>query len=116
MERLVHWYESVARVDVTGINNAVRAVVPIRAVEALVADTVDVLITTITDGVVSHIASWGQQGLGDEVEISILNGGCESVLGMVTMLNRQMARNAKIVVLTRQAGDEVLLGQFCSTC
>jgi hypothetical protein len=43
-EGLVEWHESVAGVNEVGIRNASCTEVPIRAVKALVADTINVLI------------------------------------------------------------------------
>lgn len=55
--RLVDGNEAVAWVDELCVWNAGLAVVPVWAVEALVANTIDVLVTTITDGLVRNIAS-----------------------------------------------------------
>jgi hypothetical protein len=44
-ERLVNWHKSVAGVDECGIWHASGAEIPVWAVEALVANTIDVLVT-----------------------------------------------------------------------
>lgn len=80
------------------------------------SDTVDVLVTSITDGVVASVAAWGKQSLGDEVKLCIRNSWNKGVLGVVTMLHAHMARNAEIVVITGGASYEVLFCEICNRC
>lgn len=54
-QRLVDGNEAVARVDELGVLETVRTVVPVWAVQALVADTVDELIAAVADRVVTDI-------------------------------------------------------------
>ena len=63
LELLIDGGEAVTRMSVTSVLVAFAAIVKIRAVEALVAHTVDHLVTTITDGSVSEVAASGQKGL-----------------------------------------------------
>ena len=87
-----------AGVDEASIGVACRAEVPIRAIEALVADTVDVLVTTITDGIVSSVSARGKKSVGNQVEGSILNSWLEGMLWVESMLQADMAGNAQVVV------------------
>jgi hypothetical protein len=130
VEGFVDWYKSVAGVDEVGIGDARCTEVPIRAVEALVTDTIDVLfvclamipqevgeyttylITPITDSVVTNVTAWSEQSLSDEVKLRILNSRLECMLGVVTMLHANMASDAEIKVGAAGAGDKVLLGEF----
>jgi len=60
VERLVDRDEAVAWVDKVGIWNADGAKVPIWAVEALMPDTIDVLITSVADSIVPSVATRGE--------------------------------------------------------
>ena len=59
LELLIDGGEAVARVSVTSVLVALAAVVEVRAVEALVAHTMDHLVATIADSSVSEIAASG---------------------------------------------------------
>jgi hypothetical protein len=85
-------------VDEAGIWLASGAEVPIWAVKALVADAIDVLITSITDSIVSNVAARSKQSLGNDVEVGVLNSWLESVLWVVAVLHTDVARDAQIVV------------------
>jgi hypothetical protein len=52
---LVKGHEVVMRVDELGVLETVRAVIPVWAVQALVADTVDVLVAAIADSTVMNV-------------------------------------------------------------
>jgi hypothetical protein len=111
-ERLVDWYEAVSRMNEVGIRNAGRAEVPVWAVEALVTNTIDVLITTITNGIMASVTAWGKKGLCHRIKVCALNGWYKCMLGVMTMLHADMARNAKIKVEARCASDEVFFREF----
>jgi hypothetical protein len=112
IEGFVDWYKSVAGVDEVSIGNARCAEVPVRAVKALVTNTVNVLITSITDSIVANVTTRSEQSLGDEIKLGLLNSRFECMLGVVAMLHANVARDAEIKVGARSAGDEVLLGKF----
>ena len=48
-------HEAVIGVDEVGVLETVRAVIPVWAVQALVADTVDVLVAAIADSAVMNV-------------------------------------------------------------
>lgn len=52
--------------------------------------------------------------MSNQVKSGVLNSWLESMLGMVAMLQADMACNAQVVVRARSAGNEVLLGKFCN--
>lgn len=110
--RLVDWNEAVARVDELRIWNAGLAVVPVWAVKALVANTVDVLVTTITDSLVRDVASRVEKCLGEGLQGGICRCWCKRMLWVVAMLNLVMAWNAEIKVITVYASDETALRVF----
>ena len=51
----VKGHEAVMGVDELGVLETVRAVIPVWAVQALVADTVDVLVAAIADSAVMNV-------------------------------------------------------------
>lgn len=77
------------------------------------ANTVDVLVAPITDGVVTSVSAWAKKSLSDQVKSGILNSWLKSMLGVVSMLQANMACNAQVVVWARSASNEVLLGELC---
>jgi hypothetical protein len=99
-------------VDEVSVGNARCAEVPVGAVEALVTNTINVLVTSITDSIVANVTARSEQSLRDEIKLGLLNSRLESMLGVVAMLHANMARNAKIIVGARSASDKVLLRQF----
>jgi hypothetical protein len=57
IERLVDRDKTMARVNEARVDNTTGAEIPIWAVEALVANAIDVLVTTITDSVMTRVAA-----------------------------------------------------------
>ena len=110
VERLINRDESVATVDERCIWHASRAEIPVWAVETLVADAIDVLVTTIADSVVSFVAAWCQKDLRSFIKLYIFDCSDEGMAWVVTMLLCTMARKAKVIVLASSAGDEILFG------
>jgi hypothetical protein len=53
----------VTRVDDLGALRTLRAVIPVRAVQALVADTIDELVAAIADGRVASVPAWCAKGV-----------------------------------------------------
>jgi hypothetical protein len=99
INRLIDWDKSMAGVDEASVGNAGRAEVPIWAVETLMADAKDVLVTPITDSIVPNVAARSKQSLRHHIKVRVFNCRNESVLGVVAMLHCDVARDAKIVVL-----------------
>lgn len=111
---LIDGHKSVARVNEVSIDDAAAAVVPVRAVKALVADTVDILVTAITDCVVASIAAGCKKLLSNFVKLHVLLGTLECMLGVVTMLVLDEARDAQIEIIAHSASDEFLIAIFCT--
>jgi hypothetical protein len=112
VERLIDGDKSVARMDETGVDNANWAEVPIWAVEALVTNSIYVLVTSITDSVVARVATRSKQSLGNRLKNGIFNSWSETMFGVVAMLVVNVARNAQIIIVTSSASNEALLGKF----
>jgi hypothetical protein len=112
--RLEHGDELVLRVDKAGVDETFRAVVPVWTVHALVANTIDVLVTPVTDSTVAYVAARRKQGVGYDVELRALDCRSEGVLWIVAVLQGDVTGDAEVVVLAGSAGDEVLVGPFCN--
>lgn len=110
-QRLVDGNKAMTGVDELGVLETVRAVVPVWAVQALVADTVDELVTAIADGVVTDVPARVAQEIGQGRQDSLGRGGLEGVARVVTVLVANMASEAEVVVFARNAGNEFLLGE-----
>ena len=112
--RLEHRDELVLGVDKAGVDETFRAVVPVWTVHALVANTIDVLVTPVTDSTVAYVAARGKQGLGYDIKLRALDCRSEGVLWIVAVLQGDVTGDAEVVVLAGSAGDEVLVGPFCN--
>lgn len=112
MKRLVDRNKSVSGVDEVGVLEASSTEVPVRAVQALVANTVDIFVTSIADGIVANISARSEESLGNQLEVCLFNGWLECMLRMVTMFHTDVAGDAEIIVGTSGAGNEVLLSEF----
>jgi len=102
----------VAGVNEAGVCNASRAVVPIWAVEALVADTIDVLVTTIADGIVGGVAARSKESLSQQAMVGFFGNEAEGMLRVMAVFHLYMALDAKVVIITSSASDKVILSQL----
>jgi len=107
--RVVDGGEAVTSVLERGVCNTSGAVVPVWAVEALVANAVDGLVTAIADGVVANVTAWSQSSLLVHAEADVVSSRGEAVSRVVTVLVLTVARNAQVKVLTSLARDELVL-------
>jgi hypothetical protein len=114
-QRLIDRYEAVTGVNELGVLETVRAVIPVWAIQALVADTVNELVAAIADSVVTNIPAGIAQEIRQSRKHSLGCGRLEGMARMVTMLIANMASQAKVVIITRDAGDELLLGEHGDT-
>lgn len=99
------------RMKELGFLDTLRTVVPIRAVEALVANSENWLVAAITQCSMLNIASSSTKELSKGAE-GVLYNCFESMSWMMAMLVGLMARDAKIEVITVNASDELVLGIF----
>jgi hypothetical protein len=106
---LVEGREAMAWVDVVNVLVAVVAVVPIRAIQALVANAEDLLVTSVADGAMTGIAAGSEQHLSREREDGVFRGWLEAVGGMMSVLLSNVALDAEIKVRTRSASHELAL-------
>lgn len=94
-----------------GALDTTRAIVPVWAVQALMAHTIDELIATITDSGMADISSRVAEEVSQGRKSCVRGSRCECMAGMVAVLVADMAIHAQIVVFARKAGDKVLLGE-----
>lgn len=111
-EVLINGHETMALMDELGVPHAIRAVVPIRAVEALVANTKNVLVAAITDSSVHQVAARVHLGRDALREDGALDSWGKAVLGVVAMVLLGKARLAEVKVLASSAMEELSLGEF----
>lgn len=130
---IVQWLvdrdESVTWVNEAGVDDASRAVIPVWAVKTFVANTIDVLsgcqlkydieksrfaylVATIADGIVANVTARSKKSLCQKIKVGVLNSRHKRMLGVVTVLHTNVARNAKIIIVACSAGNEVLFGEF----
>ena len=76
------------------------------------ADTIDVLVTSITDSVVASVTTRSKQSLSDRLENGIFNRWSKAVPGVVAMLVVNVAGNAEIIIVTSSASNEAPFGKF----
>lgn len=110
-ERLVDWDEAVTGVDNLGTLQALRAVVPVWAVQALVADAVDELVTAVTNSVVACITAGVAERIAQSRQSSVRSGSLEGMAGVVAVLVDRVALQAQVVVFTHSACNEFSFGE-----
>ena len=98
-------------VDDLGALRAISAVVPVRAVQALVANTVDELIAAIADGRVAGVPAWRAESMSQCREDSLCRSGLEGMAWVVAVFVADMAVETDVVVFAGSACDKVLLRQ-----
>jgi small basic protein len=110
---LVEGNESMAWMDELGIWHASSAIIPIWAIQALVSDTIDIAIASITDSLVGSVAARLEKCVGQRIKLHVLHRRSKGVLWIMAMLQTVMAWKADIIILTADTGDEVILREFC---
>lgn len=103
--------ESMMRVIELGVLDTFRAVIPIRAVHALVADTEDWLITAIAQSGVLDTASRSTHERAHSADCAFCNS-LEGMSWMMTMLIGLVASSAEIKVVAVNASNKLILGVF----
>lgn len=106
LQRLVDGHEAVARMDDRGIQNTLRAVVPVRAVQALVTNTTDGVIAAIAQGIVDDSPARGQETSHLGLQPGAFNGGNKGMAGVMTVAVLGEARTAEVIVLASSAVDK----------
>jgi len=110
-DRVVDGREAVTSMLERSLSNARAAVVPVWAVQALVADAKDGLVAAIADGVVANMTARSKGSLGGDAEDSALGGRLEAVGGVVAVLVGGVAGNAQVEVIAGRASDKLVLRQ-----
>jgi hypothetical protein len=111
-ERLIDGRKAVVGVDEGSVDNAFRAVIPIWAVQALVADASDVLVTAITNSVVSLVSTSSHLDGNVVWHIGTCNGRDKGMLGVVAMSILGETSLAEVEILAGGAMEELGLGKF----
>jgi hypothetical protein len=111
-ERLVDGCKAVAGVNKGSVDNAFRAVIPVWAVQALVADASDVLVTAITHSVVSLVATSSHLDGNVVWHVGTCNSRDKGMLGVVAMGILGEASLAEVEILASGAVEELGLGEF----
>jgi hypothetical protein len=98
-----------------GVLVALGAIIPIWAIEALVTDTEDRLIASVTNGSMLDIAARSTKEICNWIHWSTISGRLESMGWMMTVLVALVAWKAEIVIIAVEAGYEVLIREFLDT-
>jgi hypothetical protein len=114
-DRGVDGSEAVTGVLEGSVRDTGAAVVPVWAVEALVADAVDSLVTAIADGVVANVTTRSQGSLLIHAEADVGRSRSKAVSRVVTMLVFTVARNAQVKVLAGLASNKLVLRKNVDT-
>lgn len=69
-------------------------------------------ITTIANCVVSNKSARFEESYSKRFKYSALNGRLKGVLGVMAVLNGNMAWDAEVIIFTNCASNEVLVGKF----
>jgi hypothetical protein len=97
---LINGSESMSGMGDSRVFDAIGAVVPVGAVQALVANPVDILVTSIAKSKMAHVAAGGTEQLSHRIKSCFFRDGCKRVAWVVAMLQADVARNTKVVVFT----------------
>jgi len=112
LERLIDWNEPVTNMRDRGVLHALVAVVPVGAVQALVTNASDGVLTSIADGVVHLATASIETGSNLGIEASSFNSWSEGMLGVMSVTVLGEAGSAKVKVVTGSAMNKLSLGQI----
>jgi len=112
LERLIDWDKSVTSMSERGVVYALVAVVPVRAIQALVTNTSDGVFTSIADGVMHLTTASIEAGSDLGLKTSAFNSWNEGMLGVMSVPVLSKAGSAKVKVVTGSAMNKLSLGQI----
>lgn len=112
LERLTDWNEPVPNMRARGVFHALVAVVPVGAVQALVTNTSDGVLTPIADGVMHLATASIEAGSNLWLKTSAFNSWNEGMLGVMSVTVLGEAGSAKVKVVTGSAMNKLDLGQI----
>jgi hypothetical protein len=112
LQMFVDGDEAVIRVDKGRIGHARRAVVPIRAVEALMAHTADGLVAAVASGVVDVVPARREVPGDAGIQDGTLGGGSEAVRRVVAVLVLGEAGLAEVEILADGTVDKLVLEEL----
>jgi hypothetical protein len=105
--KAMSWMNMPSALDTVGTK------VPIRAVETLVAYTVDCLVTSVANRSMADITAWGAEKLCSGSHQGFGGRGLERVTWMVSVGIIFVAGHAQIVIFAVLTSDEVILWELC---
>jgi hypothetical protein len=108
-QRLVDGHKAMAGVDELGVLDAVRAVVPVWAVQALVANAIDELVAAVADGRVADVPTSIAKEVSQGGEGVLFLDSLELMARVMAVLVADVAVHAQIVIVARLAGDKFIL-------
>jgi len=114
--RLIDGHEAVHGVVEASTLDALGAVIPVRAVQALVTHTVDVLVAAIAKSGMTDVTASSAEEVRKRSNLGLRGSGLEGVGRMVTMLGSNVAGQAKIEVVASYASDKLALWEDYTTC
>jgi len=112
LEGFIDRNEAMAGVNEAGVHHATRAVVPVGAVQTLVTNALDALVTAVADGIVELATARGKAAEDLVVEPGALDSGNEGMLRVVSMAVLGEASPAEVVVVAGSAVDKLSLGEL----
>jgi hypothetical protein len=112
---LIDGYKAMAGVNMVSTLDTVWAIVPVWAVQALMADTIDELVAAVTNSWVADVSSRVAEEISQSRKSSVGGSSCEGVARMVAVLVADVAVHAQIVIFARKAGNKFLLGKALDT-
>jgi hypothetical protein len=115
LQRLINGDEAVVRVDERGVHHAAGAIIPIGAIQALMAYAGNVLVTAVADGMVRLATAGCEAASHLRLQPSALNSRHKGVPGMVTVTVFGEAGPAEVVVLARRAVNKFYFGELLYT-
>jgi hypothetical protein len=104
-------YKAMARVFSLGSPDAASAVIPVRAVDALVTDTVDGLVTVIAKSAMLDITACTEHLLLIDGEAGQKRGTAEFVARIMSVVSLAETGDTEIIVVTVLTNETLLLGE-----
>jgi len=105
---LINGHEAVSRVGRLDVNDAFSTVIPIGAVQALVACPIDELFAAIANSGMTHVPTSVAEDTCKSGKNSLRGGGLEGMARMMTVIVKNVALHAEVIVVACDASDAIL--------
>lgn len=110
--RLIDWNESMTWMNKACINNASRAIIPVWAIKAFMTDAINILVTTIANGLMGTVAARLEECPSKGVQSDGFDRRFKYMFGVMAMLKFDVTRNAKVKVLAIGTSNKVGIWKF----